>query len=98
MVLFLSQIKMALALAEIKQLGCRFIVAGRSTAYFPSSSSGESWLEPSFLTLGGVLDKCTLPQELLSDLFIEIPREDFEVDLSSSAIRAALEDRSSNQS
>lgn len=55
MYLTLSQVEMVSALAEIRHLGCSFIVGGREDA------GGR------FLTLEGVLEESGLPESLRSE-------------------------------
>eukprot|EP00903_Cladosiphon_okamuranus_P013749 g12799.t2 len=70
-----SQAEMVSALAEIRHLGCSFIVGGREDA------GGR------FLTLEGVLEKSGLP-ESLRGMFLGLDESAFREDLSSTSIRA----------
>ena len=77
------------ALGAMLGAGCRFAVAGRraDAAPLPAEfSGGASGGGEAFLTLGGHL-RPLLPQHLQA-LFVEIPEEQFRVDLSSRQLRA----------
>eukprot|EP00752_Nemacystus_decipiens_P018478 g16568.t1 len=70
-----SQVEMVSALAEIRHLGCSFIVGGREDA------GGR------FLTLEGVMEQSGLP-ESLRGMFLGLDESAFREDLSSTSIRA----------
>ncbi|CAM9210280.1 unnamed protein product [Scytosiphon promiscuus] len=69
-----SQVEMVSALAEIRHLGCSFIVGGREDA------GGR------FLTLATVLEESGLPESLRS-MFLGLDESAFREDLSSTSIR-----------
>ncbi|CAM9566496.1 unnamed protein product [Phaeothamnion confervicola] len=73
-----SPIEMAAALAEIRALGCCFVVGGRVDA-----SAGA------FLTLAAALEAGSLPATLRS-MFHEIPEALFRADVSSTELRTRL--------
>ncbi|CAM9987526.1 unnamed protein product, partial [Laminaria digitata] len=71
-----SQVEMVAALAEIRHLGCSFIVGGREDS------------EGVFLTLEGVLERSGLPESLRA-MFHGLDESTFRENLSSTSIRAS---------
>mmetsp|Transcript_21844 Transcript_21844/g.25817 ORF Transcript_21844/g.25817 Transcript_21844/m.25817 type:complete len:575 (+) Transcript_21844:43-1767(+) len=69
--------EMIVALSEIKQYNCSFLVAGRKT-------------DDVFLTLTHILNSLSHLPKPIKDMFTEIPADDFRVDLSSSEIRKKM--------